>query len=119
MDKKSLLKKIAEGKLKLSDIPKPGPGFWLIQTGPSTFTDAMTGENFTSDQVATLTRGKGSIVSEIEIVGSKEGLSYFEDFHPKAARPYLIECRVNEIDCFKFLTINIPELKAENIVEIM
>jgi hypothetical protein len=116
MKKRAIIKAILSGSINPNSIPAIGPGRTLIQTGPETYTDSLTGENFSSDQVERMKEPFRNLpFAECKIVGTKEGLLNMDlEAHEKARIPHLTETEVNGNQYHEFRIINLPEVTKDN-----
>lgn len=110
MKSRDVLKLIATRKLKASDIPTIAPERRLIQTSPDTFTDEITGDTFTADQVEVMLAPFSRNICEITIVGDRERLLE----HKHKVKPYLTPVEINGNDYWQYRTVYLPKITKQN-----
>ena len=112
MKKRDIIRMILAGHILPGDIPTIGPGRMLIQTGPESFTDSLTGESFQTDQVKRMTEPfRNSPFIEGIITGPRERLlDQDNEVHENARIPYLTETEVQGVPCYQFKVFNIPSI---------
>lgn len=113
MNKREILKMLLSGTLLPDQIPAIGEGHLLIQTSETGFTDAKTGERFTSDQVEKMkTPFAGSPWLETQICGERNMLLDDTDCHKNARKPFLTKTEISGRECYMYSMIFIPEVKS-------
>jgi len=112
MNKRELLKSLLKGN---ATIPAITPGRLLIATSQNEFTDSLTGERFTRQQVNQMREPFAGNQPEIwQIVTSDSGLIQDDDLHPAARKPHYTPTKINGVACFQFEVVFIPEVTPEN-----
>jgi len=114
MNKRQFLKDLVAGKINLSNVPPVGPCRLLIKTELTGFTDSITGEKFTSEDVEKMKAPFSDSQFSEGYIYSGTPFTEYDDVHPLARTPYFEKTDIEGRECYRFLMINIPAVDAEN-----